>query len=147
MTDNIFVAKEWKINSNVAISASAWSLSAAQSMTATIEQPLVEGGVTHVKILWRPWHLYDLFQEVDAFVMWKCWCGIFLFHVRLHPAKENTHWDGKRTFSPKVNTPLFKTTLSFHSAQPTWFLISSLLQKYSALVILNFLTKKDTQVF
>ena len=38
--------------SNVAISAAAWCLIGARSMTDTVQQSLSDGGFTHVKFLW-----------------------------------------------------------------------------------------------
>ena len=56
----------------------------------TVEQPVADGGVTHVKFLGLQLQLYSLFQEVPAFVLWECWCCYFLFYVKLQPAEENT---------------------------------------------------------
>ena len=109
-------------------------------MTDIVEQPLADGGVTHVKIPWAPWYPYDLFQEVPAFGMWMCWCCIFLFHVRLHPEKEKliyiyihfyfsytqkkrTHFDmQKKLYYPWLTHHYFKQLSHFIKLNIPYFL-------------------------
>ena len=136
MTENVFVAKHWTINSIVAISAAAWSLSAAQSMTDTVEQPWL-------MVASHTWRFHD-FNGFCTIWFKKClrsWCksadAVSFCTMSGYTQEKRTHvYIQKWIFSPhylkqlphfiQLNIPDFSFLYYFKGNQPSIFSIFQL---------------------